>query len=931
LGRQISVLFALVLFLSFSKERQIDYSFDIPDVESALGTKENPQARMAYEQLQLVSPKTGIIPFEIRKKELAFEKKLLLSPKYLKASNTRKAQNEWDLAGPFNVGGRTRGAGIDPRNDNIIIAAGTTGGIWKTEDAGLSWKRTTPTSTHNGISCLKQDLRPGKQNTWYAGTGEQVGNSARGVDAPFRGNGLLKSTDNGNSWAFLASTTSTNPQIFNSQFQYSWNIAINHAKTDVDEIYLASYGGILRSSDGGDSWEVLLGNKLFDLPEDFDINKSTDPSHTDVIQNSDGHFFASMSSATSTDENYKNGGFYYSADGDTWTKITPPGLAEYHDRTVIGSGKSSPGKVYFLTHTGEEKNELWLYTYTFSNGNLSGNWQDLTANIPSYEVELGDFNSQGGYNMVVSVHPENENLVFLGGTNLYRSTDGFQTANRTKWIGGYHPNGSNSLYPSHHADQHLLLYYPDSPNKVLSCHDGGVSICQNITADSVTYKNINNGYITSMFYTIAQQHDEVTDVITGGLQDNGAFIRESKGINPSWIKLISGDGAYTAIAPNKNFVYLGLQSGLIFRVNLTSTNQLAGFARVDPSDGGTSKNQEYLFINPFMLDPLNGNRMFLLGGDVVWRNHNLAQIPNGSNNKTSLGWEKLKDTRINQGVFTAIDKSQDVVYAAAYMQNPLIVKIESASVDGSEKVTKHTSNLPELGYASCVAADQENPDFLLVTFSNYEIPSIFLSTDGADTFVDVSGNLEEFEDGTGDGPSIRWAEIATITSGNKYYVGTSIGLYSTEILDGSNTIWTKEGANEIGNSVVTMMDYRGLDGRLIAATHGNGTFRAFLENPRAITNETEADFVVKQNYPNPFTNETLITFSLPEDDIVRIDIIDSQGQMVRNLLWGMQYAGANAVTWDGKNSYGTEVRNGVYYYHLSYQGKTKTKRMVYIR
>lgn len=925
----ILVLYALI---SGYQSKKIDYSFHIPDAESTLGTKEDPQARMDYEQLRLVSPKSGLIPFKMRERELAFQEKLKTSSRYLKSSNSRKANGDWELAGPFNIGGRTRGAGIDSRNENIIVAAGSTGGIWKTEDSGLSWTRTTPTSYHNGISCLKQDPRTGKQNTWYAGTGEQVGNSARAIGAPFRGNGLLKSTDNGNSWSFLASTTTDNPHIFNSQFQYTWNLVINAFKTDVNEIFLASYGAILKSADGGESWEVMLGNKLFDLPQELDINQSTDPSYTDIIQNSNGHFFVSMSTAASTKDNYSDGGFYFSADGNSWSKITPPGLSDYHERTVIGAGISSPNKVYFLSHIGENQDELWLYTYTFTGGKLTGSWQNLSTNIPDFEEDLGDFNAQSGYNMVIAVHPTNENIVFIGGTNLYRSTNGFQSAENTDWIGGYETDGSNSQYPSHHADQHLLLFYPGSPNKVLSCHDGGLSISNNILADEVTYKNINNGYLTSMFYTITQQHDKATDVIAGGMQDNGVYLRESLGINPSWNKLIAGDGGFTAIAPKKNFVYVGLQSGLIYRVNLTSTNELAGFARVDPSGGGESTDQEYLFINPYILDPLNGNRMFLAGGDVIWRNHNLSQIPNGSNKKTGLGWEKMKNTRIDQGVYTALTKSQDVLYAAAYRQNPLIVKITSASQTGEEDVIKVIpSSMPELGYISCIATDKENPDFLLVTFSNYEVPSIFHSIDGAETFEDVSGNLEEFTDGTGDGPSVRWVEIATTTSGNKYYVGTSIGLYSTELLDGFNTIWIKESENEIGNSVVTMMDYRDLDGRLVIATHGNGTFRHFLDNPKAIDGSIDSDFTVKQNYPNPFDEETKIEFSIPEDDVVRIDIFDSYGQLIRNLLWGIQYTGENTVIWDGKNSYGTEVRNGTYYYHLTYQGKSKTKRMTYIR
>ena len=79
-----------------------------------------------------------------------------------------------------------------------------------------------------------------------------------------------------------------------------------------------------------------------------------------------------------------------------------------------------------------------------------------------------------------------------------------------------------------------------------------------------------------------------------------------------------------------------------------------------------------------------------------------------------------------------------------------------------------------------------------MVFSNYEIPSIFESFNGGITYTDISGNLEENVDGSGNGPSIRWAEIIPKTSGNLILVGTSVGLYSTETTNDENTVWTKE-------------------------------------------------------------------------------------------------------------------------------------------
>jgi len=112
-----------------------------------------------------------------------------------------------------------------------------------------------------------------------------------------------------------------------------------------------------------------------------------------------------------------------------------------------------------------------------------------------------------------------------------------------------------------------------------------------------------------------------------------------------------------------------------------------------------------------------------------------------------------------------------------------------------------------------------------VVFSNYGVVSLFYTTDGGTGWTDVAGNLEEFPDGSGNGPSCRWA---VIIPGQGVFVGTSTGLYSTALLDGSSTLWIQEGSTTIGNTVVDMVDVRLADGRIVAATHGRGVYSASL-------------------------------------------------------------------------------------------------------
>ena len=90
-----------------------------------------------------------------------------------------------------------------------------------------------------------------------------------------------------------------------------------------------------------------------------------------------------------------------------------------------------------------------------------------------------------------------------------------------------------------------------------------------------------------------------------------------------------------------------------------------------------------------------------------------------------------------------------------------------------------------------------------------------------------------------------------------------------------NTLWIKEGEETIGRSVVTMINFRRLDGRLIVATHGNGTFLTYLTDAKPKEDIPAFGFGITTNYPNPFDDETLIKYDLPSDGIARIDIFDS--------------------------------------------------------
>ncbi|MCZ6521611.1 MAG: T9SS type A sorting domain-containing protein [Bacteroidetes bacterium] len=940
----ISASFFLLMFISlgiwlgeYNTRETTSDQFAFLQEKSAFGADDDPWARLEEFQRMVADPVTGVIPLNIRRKEISFARKIPKREDIYKTSNVRLSIEPWESKGPYNVGGRTRALALDVRNEDIILAGGVSGGMWRSEDGGLNWIKTTQPQSLHSVSALVQDTRPGNENRWYYGTGEIKGNSASFGQSPFRGDGIFKSVDGGFTWDILPSTSDGLVNFFNSPFNYIWKLVINHtAPIDIDEIYAATFGAILRSIDGGSTWEVVLGDTvLLQLDDNVDLNGALVSFFTDIIITVDGVFYATLS------EDSQNGsenpslfrGIYRSIDGKNWTNITPPGIVSLYRRIVIGASPSNPKIVYFLVD-GDPTN-LWKFTHLSGSGNQTqGQWQDLSANIPAFGGQVGDFDAQDSYNMAVVVHPENEIVVFIGGQNIFRSTDGFTSSNNTTWMGGYDPEAENiGLYPGHHPDQHAMIFYPSDPDMMLSAHDGGISRTFNNLAAKVNWTFLNNGYITGQFYSVDLDHTSINDFVIGGLQDNGSQITNSSNFRSSWRRILGGDGGYCAVAGNGDYFYFSFQDSQIFRTTLSEDLNLTSCARVDPVGGGETPGHGYLRINPFVLDPNNNNVMYLAGGDRIWRNANLSQIPPGSQEPVSLNWSQISRSPLFEGQISALAVSREprniVLYGGSRGE---LFKIIGADSPNRLSFTITSFSFPKNAYISSVAFDPINADNMIVAFSNYNVQSLFYSENGGNTFEPISGTLEEDPDtGQGSGPSVRWIEIVPLINGGSLYLaGTSAGLFSTTELDGTLTQWVQEGSETIGNVVVNMVKSRYIDGQVVVSTHGNGIYGKKFDNVMPLESDVQFDqLALFQNYPNPFDDFTTIEFSVPEKGLVQVKIYDTTGKDVKTILEAVQFVGLGSLTWDGTDGNGVPVKDGIYLYRLAFGAvgsKTFTSR-----
>ena len=877
----LSSISVLAIVITFSIIDYFDKNFSTKDESQPLFTKE----KFRYQYDRLKDPATGKIPDGIRSKELAFIRNSFDLDKN-KSKNHFLSSSKWNNRGPFEIGGRTRAFDLDIRNENILIAGGVSSGIWKSTDGGASWTKTSKPYQLHSVTCLAQDRRPGKENTWYYGTGEYWGNSA-----DISGDGIYKSINNGDSWASLPSTVSNRPNSFDQPFDYIWNIVVdNSAPLDKDILYVATTSyGIYRSSDGGNSWSGVLGG-------------GARATFSDIAITSKGVLYATLSSNNTNEE-----GIYRSTDGLKWTKITPANFPSNFRRTVIGIAPSDENQVYIVSETpgsGKETtnsrgdrmyHSLWKYTYISGDGAGDGGvWEDRSENLPKPEATRGQMNSQTGYNLVIKVKPDDPDVVFLGAVALYRSNSGFKEYDFA-WIGGTCPDETcdyDYRYTNHHSDIHSLFFSANNPNILYTGSDGGVHKTIDNMSNKVEWISLNNGYFTTQFYTVAISHGpQNSPEILGGLQDNGTLLARTEQLENNWTNPLRADGFYCAIPDDNKFYYASQNATWqpkikIWRVEQDENGNNITQTRIEPAGG-----KDFIWNTPFLLDPNNNNIMYVAGGKMVWRNNNLSAIPNvNSKDSTTIEWDSLSKTRIDfkedvspiGEVVTALGISTspaNVLYYGTSTGN--LFRVDNANVGDPTPIKVKGQLFPAGAYISSIAVNPDDAMKVLVSFSNYAVLSIFYSENGGETWVPISGNLEENPNGSGVGPAVNWVEILKYDDKYVYFAGTSTGLFSTAFINGTNTAWQMEGKDEIGNVVIDMIDARHSDKFVAVGTHGIGVLSTFYQNN--FTSPEVTKLVSPKNESKHILQEVNLSWQPIEDAVFYEVQLSTDPDFVENL------------------------------------------------
>jgi hypothetical protein len=121
-----------------------------------------------------------------------------------------------------------------------------------------------------------------------------------------------------------------------------------------------------------------------------------------------------------------------------------------------------------------------------------------------------------------------------------------------------------------------------------------------------------------------------------------------------------------------------------------------------------------------------------------------------------------------------------------------------------------------------------------------------------------------------------------------------------------------------------------------SATFGNIMITSYVsDTPVGMEDEHSSGlpltFDLKQNYPNPFNPSTVISYQIPGNEFVTLEVYNMLGQKVKTLINQNQEAGYYSVEWDGRNNFGNPVSSGIYLYRIKAGNFISVHKMTLLR
>jgi photosystem II stability/assembly factor-like uncharacterized protein len=815
--------------------------------------------------------------------------------------------------GPALTTGRVADFDVDPKNPNIYYLATAAGGVWKSENRGVTWTSTFDRGGSFNLCCIKVD--PRNSNIVWLATGENSN-----PRSSMFGDGIYKSTDAGMTWARVGLENS----------EHIGSLLIDPRDSNV--VWVASQGplwssggdrGLYKTSDGGRTWTPSL-----QISPDTGANEVVmDPTNPDVM------YVAMWQRRRATGQFVGGGpesGIYKSTNaGRTWAKLAgglPPG--DMGRINIAVDAKVRPTRLYAMIEALADHRGFWRS----DDGGTT--WARVGRRAGQGDAEGAWYmNADPGYYNEFFVDPIRTDTVWAMSTQLERSTDGGRT-----W--GTFPT------PDVHVDHHSLWLNPNDRNHIVLGNDGGLYESYD---EGKVWRHFANLPI-SQFYRVSVDNMAPFYNVCGGTQDNGSMCSPHRTQNQAGIRTSDvyrtggGDGFTTRSDPeDPYFTYATSQNGNVQRLDLRtgqSTNIRPNPANTRAMDGtpipaatggrgGGFPNERANWDTPYFVSPHNPTRLYWatnfmyrtddrgdswtrVSGDLS-RNLDPSEIPIMGklwDPATTVSWNRATTALSN---IVSMDESpllEGLLYAGT---DDGLLQI---SEDGGRtwRKVEQFPGVPAGSYVSDVAASPRDSNVVFVSLYNWQRgdfkPYLLRSNDRGRTFTSIAGNLPQ-RGGV-------WAVNQDHINGDLIFVGTEFALYFT--VDAGRH-WTQlRGGLPVAQ--IRDMDIQKRESDLALGTFGRSfyvldDYSALRDVSAQAMNEEARLFPLRHAYQFPIRNQfrpvqwdwtapnppygAILTYHVrdaaPEGTQWAIEIADANGTVIRRLDLNRN-AGVQRVVWN---------------------------------
>ena len=512
------------------------------------------------------------------------------------------------------VSGRVNVIAVDSVSSNVAYLGSVGGGVWKTGNCCSSATTWTPVTDDPLVSTTSIDdivIDPGNHDVVYAGTGDlNFGSFSMGSA------GILKSTDQGASWAVLGadvfSTSYPQPPGQFPQYQAVGKVRVDPNNSNV--VIAGTKTGLFFSYDAGVNWTGPCLTDAFasqrhdvtgllvsdngagtDLYAAIGTRGFATPVQPDLGNNGANGVYKTSVPASGCPASWT----LTSTAGNGWPAGTGGGTpypANVLGRVDLALAPSNPSVIYAqvqaITSGGGTQQGGQLGVWRTTDAGLT--WQQRSGPTGLTGCD-GDYN-QNWYDQGLAVDPNNPDVVFLDTHDVWKSTNGGTTF--TDVTCGY--AGGTSV----HVDQHALAFVPGSSSVLLAGSDGGAYVSTNANAVTPTFAQVNDSINSIEFYSgdiTASFASSGSPGINAGAQDNGSsvFVWSGSPGPALWQMRNGGDGMYARIEPKAGQRwYQESQNG---NLRVSTTGPFGGLGNA--TGGWTADTRSFVF--PYEIDKYN--------------------------------------------------------------------------------------------------------------------------------------------------------------------------------------------------------------------------------------------------------------------------------------------------------------------------------------